>query len=137
MRRTEYKAGKWRFISKCSLIYQNLRIQYYAFLPVLDGDFSLQRALQMRKCIVDQCCGYLKHPLDSGEYVSKKSMVIRCVEPNIKQENHILSQKGALKKGSLHRTVSIMCVSLGFLRIISSLEYLALSGAKKCIVDYY
>ena len=36
----------------------------------------------------------------------KKIMVIRCVESNIKQENHILSQKGTLKKGSLHRTVA-------------------------------
>ena len=30
-------------------------------------DFSLQRALQMRKCIVEPCCGYLKHPLESRE----------------------------------------------------------------------
>ncbi len=59
----------------------------------------------MRKCIVEPCCGYLKHPLDSGEYESKKIMVIRCVEPNIKQENHILFQKEVKKKGSLHRTV--------------------------------
>ena len=58
-------------------------------------DFSLQMALQMRKFIVEPCYGYLKHSPDSGEYVSKKIMVIRCVEPNIKQENHILSQKGA------------------------------------------
>ena len=64
----------------------------YAFLLILGADFSLQSALQMRKCIVESCSGYLKHSSDSGEYVSKKIMVIRCVELNIKQENDILSQ---------------------------------------------
>ena len=62
------------------------------------GDFSLQMALQMRKFIVEPCYGYLKHSLDSGEYVSKKIMVIRCIELNLKQENDILPKKEVKKK---------------------------------------
>ena len=73
------------------------------------GDFSLQMALQMRKFIVEPCYGYLKHSPDSGEYVSKKIMVIRYIELNLKQENDILPKKEVKKKGSLHRTV-VTCV---------------------------
>ena len=58
-------------------------------------DFSLQSALPMPKRIVKSCCEYLKHSLNSEEYVSKKIMVIRCVEMNIKQENDVSSQKRA------------------------------------------
>ena len=58
-------------------------------------DFSFRRALQIRKCILELCCGYLKHPPESAEYVSEKIMVIRCVEPNIKRENDVLLQSVA------------------------------------------
>ena len=54
-----------------------------------EGDFSFRSALQMQKCIVVSCCGYLKHFLDSEKYVSKQVMVIRCVELNAKQENDV------------------------------------------------
>ena len=36
-----------------------------------EGNFSLRRALQMRKCIVEQCCGYLKHFLTQGKRQQK------------------------------------------------------------------
>ena len=59
MHKTKCKAGKQHLIPKRSFNYQNLMFQYYAFLLVLESDFSLRRALQMRKCIVEPCCGYL------------------------------------------------------------------------------
>ena len=57
------------------------------------ADFSIQSALQMQKCIVYSFSEYLKHFPNSEEYVSKKIIVIRCVELNIKQGNDVLSQK--------------------------------------------
>jgi len=48
--------------------------------------FYFRSALHMQKCIVKSCCEYLKHSLDSGKYVSKRIVVIRCVELTIKQE---------------------------------------------------
>ena len=61
------------------------------------GDFSLQMALQMREFIVEPCCGYLKHSPDSGEYVSKKIMVIRHVEMKISKETAQMGQKKCSK----------------------------------------
>ena len=74
----------------------------------------------MRKYIVESCCEYLKHPPDAGEYVSKKIMVIRCVEISMKQENDVTSQKVALKKGCLHRTVGIWSDTVGKIEKTSS-----------------
>ena len=73
MRRTEYKAGKSHFNPKKELKLPKSEDPILCVFACFGGNFSLQRALQMRKCIVEPCCGYLKHPLDSGEYVSKKS----------------------------------------------------------------
>ena len=84
------------FIPKRSLNFQNFKIQYHGKLCVFahfGANFSLQSTLQMRKCIVELCSGYLKNSSDSWEYVNKKIMVIRCVELNIKQGNDVLSQK--------------------------------------------
>ena len=97
------KTSKNAYCSIGSSDFGNLSsfLEDYALFLVFECDFSLQRALQMRNCIAEPCCGYLKHPLDSGEYVSTKIMVIRCVEPNMKQENHVLSQKISLNYQNL------------------------------------
>ena len=86
MRRTENKAGKWPFIPKITLNFQILRIQYYAILLVLAGDFSLQSAIRMQQCIVEPCCGYLKHFLDSGKCIGQKIRVVRLVETKISKK---------------------------------------------------
>ena len=84
--------------TKVILNYQNHRVQYWVFGHVLEGDFSLRRALQIQICVVEPCCRHVKHSLNSKKYASEKIMVIRCVVSNIKQENDVLSQKGDSKK---------------------------------------
>ena len=69
--------------------YQNLMIQFYALLLILESDFSLRRALQIQICVVEPCCRHVKHSLNSKKYASEKIMVIRCIKPNVKQENSI------------------------------------------------
>ena len=64
-----------------------------------------QMAVEWWEMNLETCYGYAKHSSGSGQYVSKKSRVIRRVEVKILQEIDEKVEKELLKKGSLHMTV--------------------------------